>query len=268
MTPFPPPPRRVRLKFPAVLRRGFAWACHWATVLATLAVALALANELLLRTIGHDVKAAVTSLHERPDGNGAFNHVVRYTFTPGPGHAPRAGSGRIDGGLFRELQLPFRRAGMAVPDDFTLPPDRLAVIPVRAYALGPIVYHRPPSHPFDHWFWIMPTAFLPVGLLLTFVLHRGVVVAGRKRRRLFTHGVGVPGTITDRRLISGTETDSWVADYAYTPAGGTAPTTSTMMLHGTAMYEGAVPGREVTVLYDPAGPETSTVYELGIYRIA
>ena len=45
-------------------------------------------------------------------------------------------------------------------------------------------------------------------------------------------------------------------------------TTSTMMLHGPAMYEGAVPGREVTVLYDPADPEESTVYELGIYRLA
>lgn len=266
MTTLPPPPRRVRLLPGPALVRGFAWTCYWATVLATLAGLLAVANELLLRAIGRDVTVAVTSLHERPDGDGGYRRVARYTFAPGPGHAPRSDSARIDHRVFRELQKPFMIG--TIPDDVTFPPDKPGALTVRAYAMGPISYGRPVDHEF-HWFFVwIPVAFLPICLLLTFILHRGVVVGGRERRRLFTHGVAVPGTVTERRLLSSGETDTWVADYTYAPAGADEPIVTAMALYGTRAYEAAVPGRAVTVMYDPGEPGHSTIYECGGYRAA
>lgn len=135
LPPLPPPPRRVRR--PLTVGRTFGWVLLLSFVVATVGAELALLNELAYRFLGRDISAAVTSLHEHPDGDGGYRRVANYTFAPAPGHAPRSDSARIDHQLFRELQKPFMTD--TIPDEMTFPLDKPGALAVRVYTLGPIV---------------------------------------------------------------------------------------------------------------------------------
>lgn len=263
MTTLPPPPRRVRRKVTVGWIVG--WVSYLACWLGALGLGLALANELAYRFLGHDVTAAVTSLHEHPDGDGGFARVARYTYTPGPGRAPRADHARLDGRVFRELQLSL---GKGMPDDISFPPDKPGALAVRAYTLGPIAYGRPVEHQFHDFFIIVPAGFFPIFALLTFVIHRGLIVRGRERRRIFVHGVAVPGTIVGQREDHSGDQSVVLADYTYTPANAAEPISAAHWIRTRFASGHATPGQTVTVLYDPADPTDCTIYEYGEFRVA
>jgi hypothetical protein len=168
--------------------------------------------------------------------------------------------------VFRELQLSL---GRGMPDDVTFPADRPGALAVRAYTLGPIAYGRPVKHEHHDFFLIVPVAFCPVAGMLTLVFHRGVVVRGRERRRIFENGVAVPGTIIGQREDHGGDTSALLADYTFTPArAAAAPRTAAHWLGTRAATAHAIPGQRLTILYDLADPADSTIYEYGEFRVA
>ena len=167
--------------------------------------------------------------------------------------------------MFRELQLSL---GQGMPDDISFPPDKPGALAVRVYTLGPIDYGRPVEHQHHDLFLIIPAAFFPVFGLLTFVFHRGVVVRGRERRRLFVHGVAVPGTILGQREDHSGDTSALLADYTFIPAGAAQRVEAAFWLRSTAAADHATPGQAVTVLYDLADPADCTIYEYGEFRAA
>jgi hypothetical protein len=263
VTAIPPPPRRIR-RVRNRFARAFAIVCYAFTAAATLAAGLALANEIAWRFIGHDLTAALTSLHERPNSDGGYNRVAHYSYSPGPGHAPRSDSARLEHAHFRNLQQPFMKT--TIPDDITFPPDRPGALPVRAYTLGPIAYGRPVQHEYHDFFMLIPLLALLLGVPIWIVLHRGVVERERGRKYLYKNGVAVLGTITARREEHTDESTYTLADYAY--AAGDGPHAGTIWVRTTADWEHAQPGQTVTVLYDPKDPGHSTIYEYGMFRAA
>jgi hypothetical protein len=261
VTTLPPPPRRIR-RVRNRFARAFALSCYALTIVATVASGVALANELAWRFMGHDVTADLTSLHERPDGDGGYTRVAKYTYTPGPGHAPRADSARLEHAHFRELQEPFMKT--TIPDDVVFPPDKPGALPVRAYTLGPIVYGRPVHHEYHFFFLLIPLLVLVMGVPIWFVLHSGVILRERGRKHIYIHGIAVPGTITARREENQEDAMYTMADYAFKAEGRAR--TGTIWVRTTADWEHAQPGQAVTILYDPADPAHSTVYEYGNFR--
>jgi hypothetical protein len=260
---FPPPPRIVRRGFS--VGRTFGWVFLLTFLLGTVGAGLALLNELAYRFLGHDVSAAVTSLHEHPDGDGGYKRIAHYTYTPGPGHAARMESARIDHRVFRELQKPFMID--TIPDDVTFPADRPGVLAVRVYTLGPIVYGRPVEHEHGLLFWLIPVLVLIVSIPTTYLAYQGLIVRGRKRRWLTENGVAVAGTITARRQEANEDAMVWLADYEFRPEGAKKLAGGSIWLRSEKAYEHAQPGARVTVIYDPGDVGRSTVYEYGEFRV-
>ena len=263
-SPLPPPPRRVRRSF--TFGRTFGWVFLLTFFFGSVGAGLALLNELAYRFLGRDVSAAVTSLHEHPDGDGGYKRVAHYTYTPGPGHAPRMESARIDHRVFRELQKPFMID--TIPDDIRFPADKPGVLAVRVYTLGPIVYGRPVEHEHGSLFLLIPALVLLVCLPTTYLAYRGLITRGRQRRWLTENGMAVAGKITARRQEANEDTMVWLADYEFTPAGAEGLAGGTIWLRTDAAYEHAVPGQTVTVIYDPGDLGRSTIYEYGEFRVA
>jgi hypothetical protein len=261
----PPPPRRIYRPLNLTILKGLGWLFFIVIIAATLVLILMLANEMALKFAGQDVTASVTSLHEHPNGGGTYDRIAKYTYTPVPGQPPRADSAPLNWGAFSELSKPFFTAE-GRPTDMTFPPDRPGKLVLRAYALGPIAFARPVERENGFLFLLVPAIFVPLGLIFVLVLYYKVVVVSRRYRRLYTHGVAVPGVITDRRQHGDSDGVDWAIAYAFTPAGADGPIGGSMLVR-SGDYARAVPGSEVTVLYDPTNPQKNTVCEYGGYRL-
>src|SRR4051812_46669204 len=101
----PPPPRRIRPTYPKPILRLIGRLLVFAVFLVTLFFTLALAAELALRYLGHEVTASVASIHEKP-GDKNYIRTARYTYTL-PGGPPRSDESRISYDAFRKLREPF-----------------------------------------------------------------------------------------------------------------------------------------------------------------
>jgi hypothetical protein len=261
----PPPPRRIYRALNLTILKGLGWLFFIAITLATLVLVLMLANELALKYLGQDVTASVTSIHEHPNSGGTYDRIAKYTYAPAAGLPPRADSAPLNWGAFSELAKPFYSAA-GTPKDMIYPPDRPGQLAVRTYTLGPITFGRPVEREHGFLFMLVPAIFVPLGLIFVIVLYYKVVVVSRRYRRLYTHGVAVPGTITDRQMHGDSDGVDWAVAYAFTPAGSDQPIGGSILVR-SGDYEAAVPGQEVTVLYDPTNPRKNTVCEYGGYRL-
>lgn len=260
----PPPPRQIRPTYPKPLLRFIGRLLVFAVFLVALFFTVALAAELALRFLGHEVIARVASIHEKA-GDKTYIRTARYSYIL-PGGPLRSDVSRISYDAFRRLREPFLDAGK-VADDMIFPDTHPGQLAVRVYSLGPLVYSRPVEHEWGGVLLLIPALFAPVTGFLFFALYLAIIIRPRRYRRIFSHGIAVPGTIIDRYEDPATDSFYYAVKFAYIPEGETEPRVGEQALAGPKVFETATIKQEVTVLYDPDNPKKSALYEYGGFTV-
>lgn len=265
MTPLPPPPREVEALYPHVILKAILWIVFVAAIPATIFFVGVGLDGLLLQAFGRDVTARVISAEEHSDAVfGGHSRTATYAYTL-PGGQERTGGSRIAWREWHRLSMPHvTPAGR--PERIVFTADAPAEMTVRAYALGPLVNSRAQE---DEW----GRLYLPIGSLgavvfasLVFALWLTLVTRPRRYKRLYTHGVAVPGQVTDRHSRHWHKIGmKYHVDYAFADGSGQRVVTRREAPSVTE-YDAAVPGTLVTVLHEPGNPRYSVVYEYGGYR--
>jgi len=260
----PPPPRRIRPTYPKPILRFIGRLLVLSVFLVTLFFTVALVAELALRFLGHEVSAAVSSIHERA-GKKNYVRTARYTYAV-PGGALRSDESRISYDAFRTLREPFLDAGK-VADDMIFPESQPGQLAVRVYSLGPLVYSRPVEHEWGGVLLLIPALFAPATGFLFFALYLAIIIRPRRYRRIFSHGIAVPGRIFDRYEDPSTDGCYYAVKFAYIPEGEAEPRVGEQPLPGPKEFKAAEIDQEVTVLYDPDNPKKSALYEYGGFTV-
>jgi hypothetical protein len=256
----PPPPRRIR---PTHSKRGLRFIGRLlvlAVFLVTLAFTLALASELALRFLGNPTIADVASIHERPNGS-SYAHWARYTYTAS-GQPPHTDESRINYDAFRKLREPFLDAG-TVSNEMIYPPKAPGKLAVYSYAFGPLIYSRAIEHEWGPTVLVISAIFAPACAFLLYALYLAIIIRPRRYRRIFSHGIEVPGTIVDTYEDQATDSYYYAIRFAYTPLGEDKPRICESPLPGPKEFKTATIGQQVTALYDPKNPRKAATYEYG-----
>ncbi len=261
----PLPPRAVKPVRPRRVLKALGWLIFAATLATTFALAGMVLNELVLRWFGHSATASVSSIRERHSRLGDYEHVARYTYTS-PGRAAREDESVISWGEYRWLKMPIVLSGRE-SDDIVFVREERPEMAVRAYAIGPLVYSRAVKHAWAKVILLIPGLLLATAALLSFSMYVAGVMRPRRHRRLYTHGVVVPGTVTGKPIYSSRYGCAYCVKYEFVPAGATAPR-SGLNVVPKKDYDAAVAGQHVAVLHHPQKPKHSTAYEYGGFRWA
>lgn len=260
----PPPPRGIRPTHSKPGLRFIGRLLVFAVFLVTLFFTLALAAELALRYLGSEVTAAVSSIHEKP-GDKNYIRTARYTYTL-PASPPRSDESRISYDAFRKLREPFLNADQ-VADDMVFPKTQQGQFVIRVFSLGSFVYSRPVEHEWAGALLLIPALFAPVTGFLLFALYLAIIIRPHRYRRIFSHGIAVPGVIIDRYEDPATDSFYYAVKFAYTPEGETEPRVGEQPLPGPKEFKAATIDQQVTVLYDPENPKQSALYEYGGFTV-
>lgn len=266
MTQFPPPPREVEALYPHVILKAILWIVFAAAIPATIfSIGVAL-DGLFLQIFGRDVTARVISAEEQPDAIlGGYSRTATYAYTL-PGGQERTDDSRITWGEWHRLSMP-HVTPEGRPERITFTADAPAEMAVRAYALGPLVNSRAQENDMGRLYLLIGVLFAVVLAFLLFALWLTLVTRPRRYKRLYTHGVAVPGQVTDRRSRFRRRIGmQYHVDYAFTAEGSDQRIATRREVPTVKEYDAAVPGTLVTVLHEPGNPRYSVVYEYGGYR--
>jgi hypothetical protein len=225
-----------------------------------LALSVVLANELLLKFMGHNVPASVTTLERHAGHSGFRKYLAQYTYdTPS---TTRSDQSYITWNEYLRLSERFRTT-FGRPDVIHFPSTAPAAIPVRVYDIGLWSFSRAVENEGGFVPLLLSALFVPLLLFFFSALYLAIIIRPRRTRHHYTNGIAVPGVLTGRRLIPTRYLNTYSIEYTYTPEGHQPLVTSTYM--DKRHYEANPPKEIVTILYDPANPKRSTIYHLGGY---
>lgn len=266
MMQLPSPPREVETLYPHVILKAIIWIVFVAAIPAMIfSVGIAL-DGLFLRAFGRDVTARVISAEEQPDAIfGGYSRTVAYAYTLADGRE-RTSDSRITWREWHRLSMPHvTPAGR--PERIVFTADAPAEMTVRVYTLGPLISSRAQEDEWGRLYLPIGTLFAAVFCFLLFALWLALVTRPRRYKRLYTHGVAVPGQVTDRRSRYWHKIGmKYYVDYAFTAGGSGQRVIAKREVPSVTEYDAAVPGTLVTVLHEPDNPRYSVVYEYGGYR--
>ena len=266
MTTLPPPPRPIRPTHPHPILKAIGYLIFAGVVAITLVLAGWLLHEVALKVLGSDKGATVASVYERRGPIGELVYVARYSYVR-PDGGVRTDESAVSFSARRRLIMPNILAGVAPgTEDVTLLPGAPATIRVRAYAVGGFEFSRALENEWARVYRVGALVLVPAFALLSVALYRVIVILPRRRRRLYTHGAAVPGTVTGKHAYRSRYGYSYSVQYAFTPAGASAPIGGSVMVAGVKEHDAAAPGQVITVLHDLDRSDRNTAYEHGGYR--
>ena len=225
---------------------------------------LVLVNELILRTVGHEVEGDRGSVARAPEPLGHVRSRGRLHIHTAGRHDTNGSFPHRLGSQRRMSRRSSRPRGVRMT--WCSPMGKSRSFVSRGYALGPIAYSRAVEHPWAAMMVLIPALFVATFGFLTVVMHRAIVVRPRRHRRLYTHGTAVAGVVTDRRFARTKYGTFYYINYSFTAADGSSPRSARdeRAEHQGLRRRSAGAGR--AVLHDPADPTRSTIYDYGGFR--
>jgi hypothetical protein len=196
---------------------------------------------------GGDHTARVTRIWIERGHKGSTNYRVAFTYPLPTG--PRQTNDTIDSDQFQRLNA-------------TAPEQR--TLQVRAINVGPIFFDKPIEGASGAWAYVAGVWFFTLfWCAITGVFVHFLYIQPYRQRLLYRSGEVTSGKIVSKRTIRGKST-SYNLRYAFTLPDGR--TFEKEMSTQRALWEKAQVDQPVTVLYSPAHPKRSIVYDYGPYE--
>ena len=196
--------------------------------------------------IGSDIPGVVTDTEITHSSKSGDHFILKYQYQVGA--ETKSGSGSVSQTVYERFKS-----------------RELTNITVRYFSLGP-QEHAALHESQKRW--------SSVGMTLLWVAFWDSVLSvflyqlwikPLRRRQLYKHGATTDGTVLNKRAKTGKNSTYYISYTFADPTTGQLITAETEVL--VADYDRARISKPVTVLYAPANPKRSTIYEFGGYYV-